>query len=289
MCDSIVDLLVSSRLVSFRLCRLVVRSLNTSIVLRNLVMARLPYDPLPLTTDDLPAIALYNSLPSPDPHVISRSASSNLPEHPPEPLPLGSSRPRFLGPALYEDLSHPRDSFASSLPSPTGGSDYTSSLYALNDPGTSPYRDDFPSGTVPMSPTGPSRFLEEKNATYDPPRSKSHRIALLLIVLAALIIVIVAVVVPIYFIVIKPKTSAGSRLVNTSPTMTASATPTPVVTGGDGSIITMEDGTTFTYSNKFGGYWYFDENDPFNNGARAQSWTPALNETFNYGIDKIRG
>ncbi|CAL1705012.1 unnamed protein product [Somion occarium] len=28
---------------------------------------------------------------------------------------------------------------------------------------------------------------------------------------------------------------------------------------------------------------------PFNNGARAQSFTPALNETFRYGIDQIRG
>jgi len=51
----------------------------------------------------------------------------------------------------------------------------------------------------------------------------------------------------------------------------------------------MADGTTFTYKNSFEGYWYWDETDPLNNGARPQSWTPALNETFRYGIDKIRG
>jgi glucan 1,3-beta-glucosidase len=51
----------------------------------------------------------------------------------------------------------------------------------------------------------------------------------------------------------------------------------------------MEDGSTFVYRNSFGGYWYYDENDPFNDGARAQSWSPALNETFRYGIDPIRG
>jgi len=51
----------------------------------------------------------------------------------------------------------------------------------------------------------------------------------------------------------------------------------------------MEDGTTFTYKNPFGGTWYWDPNDPFNNTAQAQSWTPALNEPFNYGIDHIRG
>jgi hypothetical protein len=51
----------------------------------------------------------------------------------------------------------------------------------------------------------------------------------------------------------------------------------------------MDDGTTFIYINNFGGYWYWDPADPFNNGARAQSWTPALNESFDYGIDRIRG
>lgn len=258
-------------------------------------MAHPPYDPLPLTSDDLSAIALYNAPPSPDPHLTSlHSASSNLNDHRPEALPPGTFHPRFLGPALHEDLPHTRHSFASgnTLPSPTGGSEYTSSLYALNDSGASPYRDDLPSGPgpVPMSPTGQPRFLEEKSAAYTPPRSKSHRKALLLIVLAALIIVIVAIVVPIYFTVIKPKTNPGSRAVSTSPTQTANnAAPSQTVSGGDGSIITMEDGTTFTYKNQFGGSWYFDENDPFNNGAQAQSWTPALKEPFDYGIGKIRG
>lgn len=61
------------------------------------------------------------------------------------------------------------------------------------------------------------------------------------------------------------------------------------VTGGDGSTVTRDDGTTFTYKNSFGGTWYYDPSDPFNNGARAQSWSPALNETFKYGTDPIRG
>ncbi|EDR10975.1 glycoside hydrolase family 5 protein, partial [Laccaria bicolor S238N-H82] len=51
----------------------------------------------------------------------------------------------------------------------------------------------------------------------------------------------------------------------------------------------MDDGSTFIYRNSFGGTWYFDENDPYNNAAQAQSWNPALNATFRYGTDKIRG
>lgn len=221
------------------------------------------YDPLPLTSDDHPSTALYNAPPHPDPHAPFQIASSYASEHASDP------RPRFHAPALYED--------------------YTSSLYALNDPISSSFRDD--SGAVPSSPVGQSRFLDEKNAAYAPTHAKSRRGIFVLVVLIALILVIAAVIIPVYFTVIKPKTNAA-RSGDSSSTKTAqSATPTQVaiVTGGDGSTVTMDDGTAFTYHNKFGGYWYFDENDPFNNGARAQSWTPALNETFNYGIDKIRG
>ncbi|SRR6266550_744288 len=227
------------------------------------------YDPLPLTSDDHPSTALYNAPPNPNPH----SAPFQIASDP---------RPHFLGPALCEDLPHTRDS----LPA---GSDYTSSLYALNDPAGHTYRDD--SGAVPLSPVGHSRFLDEKNAAYAPTHAKSRRGILVLVVLIALILVIAAVIIPVYFTVIKPKTDAAGSGGSSSTKTAQGATPTQVaiVTGGDGSTVTMDDGTTFTYNNKFGGYWYFDENDPFNNGARAQSWTPALNETFNYGIDKIRG
>ncbi|KZT68170.1 glycoside hydrolase family 5 protein [Daedalea quercina L-15889] len=51
----------------------------------------------------------------------------------------------------------------------------------------------------------------------------------------------------------------------------------------------MDDGTTFTYSNQFGGYWYYDPENPLTNYACAQSWTPPINETFQYGTDNIRG
>ncbi|ORY26176.1 glycoside hydrolase superfamily [Naematelia encephala] len=44
-----------------------------------------------------------------------------------------------------------------------------------------------------------------------------------------------------------------------------------------------------TYANSFGGYWVWDEADPFNNGAKANSWTPALNESWTWGVDKIHG
>ena len=62
-----------------------------------------------------------------------------------------------------------------------------------------------------------------------------------------------------------------------------------IIYGGDGTVVTTEDGTQFTYQNKFGGYFVQDPNDPFNNNARAQSWSPALNETWQWGKDQVLG
>lgn len=37
------------------------------------------------------------------------------------------------------------------------------------------------------------------------------------------------------------------------------------------------------------GYWYYDPKDPFNNGAKAQSYTPALNETWDWNNNRVYG
>lgn len=51
------------------------------------------------------------------------------------------------------------------------------------------------------------------------------------------------------------------------------------LTGGNGTQITMENGQTFTYINNFGGHWV---STPFDDSARPQSWSPALNESWDY-------
>jgi len=122
--------------------------------------------------------------------------------------------------------------------------------------------------------------------------------------LAITLVIVAIVVLCVYFAVIRPKNSSNNRAANAAgqdplPPSPSSPSPTqgpgkPVsgvrpITGGDGSTVTMEDGSTFIYRNPFGGYWIDEPNNPFNNGARPQSWSPALNETFRYGIDQIRG
>lgn len=123
---------------------------------------------------------------------------------------------------------------------------------------------------------------------------------MILAVLGALILVIAAVLVPLYFIVFKKHdgttsdsgggtTGSGGGGGGGGGSQPGTSPQAAAITGGDGSKVTLDDGSTFIYSNSFGGYWYWNANDPFNNGAKAQSWTPALNETFNYGTDRIRG
>lgn len=272
------------------------------------------YDPLPLTADDQPSNALYNAPPSPDP----RLSSYHTPQSMPEPLPgdetpmipPGAAQPRFLGAALYDGPQGSpgfRDSFASSQHT-FPHSEYNSSVHALNDPAG--YRDDpRDSYYVPehggFSRGGPAssatRVMEEKRAAYAPPKAKSRRRVMILAALVALILILLAVFIPLYFTVIRK--SSNETASNNSPTKTGSAGSTGTatssnaapsasakpVTGGFGSLIELDDGTTMTYQNNFGGQWYWDPNDPFNNGARAQSWSPALNESFQYGTQRIYG
>ncbi|KAF9256137.1 glycoside hydrolase [Marasmius fiardii PR-910] len=179
-------------------------------------------------------------------------------------------------------------------------SEYASSVYALNPQNGSQsnhdhYHDD-PShatggagagaGGMPMSPLGNSRNIEEeKRAYYEAPREKSKKRTYIIAAIVLLLIVAAIVGFCIYWFVVRPKSTSGGS----SSSGKGKGQSLDVVSGGNGTKILLEDGTSFTYTNPHGGWWYYDVNDPFNNGAKAQSWSPGLNETFNYGVDKIRG
>lgn len=275
------------------------------------------YDPVPWSTDHADDVP-YNRGASPD----TRNSAYATPETQPldlhEDLPAGAARPRFMGAALATDGPNPRNSLASSQNSFPIQDDYNSSVYALNAEGAQGsreptfyslnYRDDpnetgdfndsppqFGKGSPAMMQSSP--YLSEKRNTYAAPRARSRRMFIIIGAIVALIIV-VAVALGVYFGVVKPKSdkteqnasgSLGDSQTSAKPSSSANPGTRAVVTGGDGSTVTMDDGSTFTYKNSFGGTWYWDPEDPFNNGARAQKWTPALNETFRYGVDQIRG
>lgn len=152
---------------------------------------------------------------------------------------------------------------------------------------------DAPRGTSPFPDLGPQSNDEDAS------KNKRKRLFLILGGVAALAIVAVAVAVPVAITQTRKSSSSSSSTQPTSsgPDDTGSGEtggpttsgPTVAVTGGDGSIITTEKGTTFTYVNKFGGVWYDDPNDPYNNNARAQSWSPPLSQEFDWQNDPMRG
>lgn len=92
------------------------------------------------------------------------------------------------------------------------------------------------------------------------------------------IVVLIVIIVPVYFTVIKPKNTASQNNIastndnsgnNTPPGTSPPAKTNGQTTGGDGSTVVTANGN-FTYKNPFGGFWVYDPNDPFNNGAKAQ-------------------
>ncbi|CDO72792.1 hypothetical protein BN946_scf184994.g45 [Trametes cinnabarina] len=111
--------------------------------------------------------------------------------------------------------------------------------------------------------------------------------------LVVVVVVAAAVVLPIYFLVIKPKHHDGSAQAASSNSTTISSSSgtakSAIKIGGDGSIVTKDDGTTFVYNNSFGGYWVSNPEDPFDNSARPNAWTPPLNESWRWGQDRIHG
>ncbi|KAI0751685.1 glycoside hydrolase superfamily [Daedaleopsis nitida] len=130
--------------------------------------------------------------------------------------------------------------------------------------------------------------LNEKYPGVSTPRRRRPLIWLGIIA-AAIVVIVLAVVLPVYFTVIKKNSGSSPGGGRSGGSASNPESPTGAITGGDGSLIMMTDGTTFTYNNPFGGFWVDDPTDPYNNGARAQSFTPALNESWDYSKDQIRG
>ncbi|KAJ7466553.1 hypothetical protein FB451DRAFT_414552 [Mycena latifolia] len=167
------------------------------------------------------------------------------------------------------------------------------------------YRDDPAAGYPPASPNNSALLLPMAGAPPGAvaPRSygagyngagraggKKKRL-IALGVLAGVILVAAAVVIPVYFLVIKKHNDSNSSGGGPGAANAGGGGNNVVgaVTGADGSSVVMENGESFVYNNSFGGYWAADPADPFGPSGRANSWTPPLNETWDWGTDKIYG
>ncbi|KAH9921839.1 hypothetical protein B0H21DRAFT_827080, partial [Amylocystis lapponica] len=108
-----------------------------------------------------------------------------------------------------------------------------------------------------------------------------------------LAIVVLAVVLPVYFVVVKPRKDRNSGSPGGSSSGSGSSSGggsgSLATFGGNGSVIVTADGSNFTYINPFGGYWVYDDKNPFNNSAQCNSWTPPLTEDWDWTHDRING
>ena len=211
-------------------------------------------------------------------------------------------------------MSHPapEDSVPSTPPAP----DYAPLQPPTPLTGLTPQGSLAPSSNALLVPET-EKGLEE-NETDQPEHPKPpflKRVFWLPLVIA--VVIILAVVLPVYFTVIKPKNNTASGVSKNpdnsspSPSPTSSSgnpkSPNDLTTGGDGSTVTMDNGTQFTYHNSFGGFCacipfpqtggdltfsiagVWDPAHPFNDNAQPNSWTPPLNTTWKWGTNQLYG
>jgi hypothetical protein len=117
-------------------------------------------------------------------------------------------------------------------------------------------RDDATASTLSTLQAGlPFPRLEQA-----PPPWRRRRLVLALL-LTGPILLALAVGIPVGLASMKARqlTAAGPNKQTNGNSPQPMNPPHPVgpITGGDGSLVTMEDGSTFTYSNKFGGFCKF--------------------------------
>lgn len=119
-----------------------------------------------------------------------------------------------------------------------------------------------------------------------PPPRRSRRKLWLAIGAAAIVILVLIVVLPVYFTVIKKRNGGsgghGSGGSNGSDGDLPIAQPNGAITGGDGSTVYTDGGKSFTYSNKFGGYWYYDPANPLANSKCQRKLSP-----FRLSLDTV--
>lgn len=188
------------------------------------------------------------------------------------------SREDFIGPSPFRDSaapSHNASLLSTPLPEPMNLGAETPGTPATpyTDPFSTPAQNSY-TGLPPGTPALPSRPVlsehdrrQASDAPLNPGAAMSEkpvatpvrrrRLLWLGVAAAAIIVIFLAVFLPIFFTVIKKKSgsssSAGPGSSSSSSPGSNPESPTGATTGGDGSVIQLADGTSFTYRNPFGG------------------------------------
>ncbi|KAJ7185898.1 glycoside hydrolase [Mycena filopes] len=196
-------------------------------------------------------------------------------------------RPAYATHALSSPSLHSQDTYHDD-PDPDAGAGYPPASAATS-------TTFLPIGSSYTDKATPERATPHPHSPYGTPvaaattttASNSRRF----VICAVLALAIVAgVMLPIYFLDVKKHdVTTGVGQGTSGSGSSSSAAHLGAVTGGDGSTVTTADGDTFVYNNAFGGYWLADPSNPFASGAKPNSWTPALNESWTWGVDRVYG
>lgn len=115
--------------------------------------------------------------------------------------------------------------------------------------------------SAPLLPEGGEKDLADAGDLTTRSKPLHKRPLVWALAAAAVALIVVAVIVPVYFVVIKPKNNTVNGGNSNGPNNNGNGnndnpthqSPTSKISGGNGSTITTQDGTQFTYINQFGG------------------------------------
>lgn len=200
---------------------------------------------------------------------------------------MGSAGDRFSSAASYanfNDMGGLRDKNRSHSFSSSNmlGRDYDS-VAALNVP-----MDKYEGGSWDRTPPESRHPRQDHLNRWGVAKGSSGRRKCIIIsvIVIALLIVIIAVAVPVGVLVGGAKSSQGAQGTTETDGHGHGKDGKLLTTGGNGTVIDLGNGKSFTYINSFGGYWV---SGLTNNSARAQSYTKPLSEDWDWANDRIYG
>ncbi|KAA1082162.1 hypothetical protein PGTUg99_024601 [Puccinia graminis f. sp. tritici] len=140
-----------------------------------------------------------------------------------------------------------------------------------------------------VHPSNTKRVETENDSFYvssAPPRNKPSKRRKLLISLAGLALLVLAIIVGTVVSMRKSRLADLGKVNPGDGTLVTASGNVLKLWGKDGDKITTDNGTTFEYKNPLGGTWVAI---PFNDTAKPQADSPALNQPWDYSNRRILG
>ncbi|PPR05392.1 hypothetical protein CVT24_008006 [Panaeolus cyanescens] len=145
------------------------------------------------------------------------------------------------------------------------------------------YKQEGPPSSLMAQMHSDNKYLPSRSVSRRITQKKNKRKRIMWIIFGGIAVVVIAVAVGVGVTLSQKNRSNSGWASGTTGTSTTTF-------GNSGSQVTLDDGTTFTYVNDFGGDWAMDPKHPFGIGGKAQSWSPRVGgEDWDWGVHVARG